>query len=179
VSLRWGFLGAAVAAIGAGAYAASRVVRKERVVPESYADARYLLLSTYRKNGTRAQAPVWFVEDDGRIVVTTPVETWKVKRIRRDPRVELQPCDVAGRVASESEVIDGVARVVTGEEADAIRDAIYERYGWQASAIRNMEGLGRRLGRDSGFGGERVGLVITRTERLGARPATDEPGDGG
>jgi len=54
------------------------------------AGEKYIRLTTYRKDGTEASTPVWVVSDDGRrLLVWTGAGTWKVRRIRRDPRVRV------------------------------------------------------------------------------------------
>ncbi len=57
---------------------------------------RYVRLATYRKNGETIAAPVWFVLVDGRIYITTPPRSAKMKRIRNDPQVLLMPCNAWG-----------------------------------------------------------------------------------
>jgi uncharacterized protein len=42
--------------------------------------------------------PVWFVEADGRLLVETDAGSYKVWRIRRDPRVTIAPCSATGRL---------------------------------------------------------------------------------
>ena len=50
------------------------------------------------RDGSAASTPVWVVSDDSaRLLVWTHANTWKVKRIRRDPRVLVAPCDYRGR----------------------------------------------------------------------------------
>ena len=64
------------------------------------AGQRYISLTTYRRDGSTASTPVWVVSDDGeRLLVSTGENTWKVKRIRSDPRVLVAPSDYRGRDA--------------------------------------------------------------------------------
>ena len=44
---------------------------------------KYLSLTTYRRDGTPVSTPVWFVEEDGRLFVTTAADSYKAKRLRR------------------------------------------------------------------------------------------------
>ena len=56
------------------------------------ADENYVALTTFRKNGERKNTPIWIADlGDGTIGFTTSKDSWKVKRIGNDPRVELQP----------------------------------------------------------------------------------------
>jgi uncharacterized protein len=59
---------------------------------------RYLSLTSFRRDGTGVATPVWFVEADGRLLVETDASSYKVRRIRRDPRVTVAPCTATGRL---------------------------------------------------------------------------------
>ena len=50
-------------------------------------EGKYLSLTSYRADGSGVATPVWFVEVDGRLLVDTGGDSYKVTRIRRDPRV--------------------------------------------------------------------------------------------
>jgi hypothetical protein len=43
---------------------------------------KYMLLTSYRKNGTPVATPVWVVRDGDTLGVRAPADSWKVKRIR-------------------------------------------------------------------------------------------------
>lgn len=62
------------------------------------ADERFVALTTYRRDGTPVVTTVWVGADDGDLVVTTPAGSGKVKRLRRNPRVEIIPCGRGGAV---------------------------------------------------------------------------------
>jgi len=66
-------------------------------------DERFVSLTTFRRSGEAVSTPVWVGRDGDALVVTTPRDSGKVKRLRSDDRVELRPCSRSGRVA------DGVA----------------------------------------------------------------------
>jgi uncharacterized protein len=59
---------------------------------------RYLSLTTYKRDGTAVRTPVWFVEEDGRLLVQTDGASAKVKRIRANPRVSVAVCSASGRL---------------------------------------------------------------------------------
>jgi PPOX class probable F420-dependent enzyme len=59
---------------------------------------KYLSLTSFRRNGSGVATPVWFVEADGRLLVETDASSYKVRRIRRDPRVTIAPCTATGRL---------------------------------------------------------------------------------
>ena len=55
---------------------------------------KYLLVTSYRKNGTPVATPVWVVRDGDALGVWTPADSWKVKRIRNRADVLVGPCDL-------------------------------------------------------------------------------------
>jgi uncharacterized protein len=59
---------------------------------------KYLSLTSFRRDGTGVATPVWFVEADGRLLVETDAGSYKVRRIRRNPRVTIAPCSATGRL---------------------------------------------------------------------------------
>lgn len=91
------------------------------------AGARYISITTRRRDGSLASTPVWVVSDDGRrLLVWTHASTWKVKRIRRDPRVLVAKSNYRGRERSPR--LQGRAQLV--DDVDVHR-LIREKYGWQ------------------------------------------------
>jgi uncharacterized protein len=57
---------------------------------------KYLSLTTYRRDGSPVSNPLWFVEDDGRLLVATAADSYKVKRLRRNPAAMVAPCTARG-----------------------------------------------------------------------------------
>lgn len=58
--------------------------------------SKYLSLTSYRRDGSPASTPVWFVEDDGRLFVITADDSYKAKRLRRNPACMVVPCNARG-----------------------------------------------------------------------------------
>ena len=117
---------------------------------------QYLSLTTFRKSGERVSTPMWVVRDSDALIMFTPEESGKVKRLRNSPRVELRPCGQLGRVKDGIEPLAGVAEVLTDE--DSLKRAtgtIRRKYGLGYWVIMGIERLIR-------FGPEkRVTLRIT------------------
>ena len=91
------------------------------------ADARYISLTTRRRDGSLVSTPVWVVSDDSRrLLVWTHASTWKVKRIRRDPRVLVAKSNYRGRERGPR--LEAHARVVYDVN---VKKLIREKYGWQ------------------------------------------------
>jgi PPOX class probable F420-dependent enzyme len=62
---------------------------------------KYLSITSYRRDGTSVATPVWFVADGERLLVETDAGSYKVKRIRRDPRVSVATCSARGKTLSD------------------------------------------------------------------------------
>jgi uncharacterized protein len=62
-------------------------------------DAKYINLRSFKKNGDPVDTPVWFAEvAPDRLVVFTDGTSYKVKRIRRNPNIEIARCDMRGKL---------------------------------------------------------------------------------
>lgn len=94
-------------------------------------DARFVALTTFRRSGVPVSTPVWVARDGDALVVTTAEGTGKVKRLRHDPHVTVQPCTSRGRVLAGTVPVDGVAEVVRGPRAIAAAGALKRKYGIQ------------------------------------------------
>ncbi len=91
-----------------------------------FGDHKYLSLETFKKSGEGVKTPVWFVLHDGLLYVYTEADSWKVKRIRNDPRVRVALCTIRGRVTGPW--VDGRASLIEGDErrtADRLLDRKY------------------------------------------------------
>ena len=96
--------------------------------------AKYISFVSTRKNGTPVATPVWVAPLDylGPNVVgfTIDANAGKAKRLAHTNTVTVQPCDIRGRIIEGSPVVHGTAIVVSGIEAEKVRDAIANKYGF-------------------------------------------------
>lgn len=131
----------------------------------SIAAAKYVSFTTFKKSGEPVATPVWIAPtvpglgQSGDLVFVTELDTWKVKRLRRDPRVELRECDARGRVAPGAAVVHGTAWVATGpEQVRLTKDAIGAKYGllYRVFAVAERLVLRHLPGHS-----ERAGIVVT------------------
>jgi uncharacterized protein len=81
---------------------------------------KYLNLESFRKNGQGVRTPVWFAGDPPRgtpqkLYLYSEADSGKAKRIRRDSRVRIAPCNVRGKLLGDW--IEARAEIVEGEEA--------------------------------------------------------------
>lgn len=88
---------------------------KAAKVLEPLVRQKTILLTTYRRDGTPVGMPVHVAVDGDRAFVRTWDTTWKLKRIRRNPVVEVSPSTVGGRPTGAA--IRARARVLEGEES--------------------------------------------------------------
>lgn len=84
------------------------------MIPEELRRGRYVSLTTFRKNGTGVATPVWYAVEGAELYAWTRTDSWKVKRLRNDPRVEVAVCDVRGNVAEGATRFPGEGRIGRG-----------------------------------------------------------------
>jgi PPOX class probable F420-dependent enzyme len=97
--------------------------------PREIDDANYFSLRSFKKDGKAVDTPVWFAKLGDRYVVFTDGTSYKVKRIGRNPRVEIARCDARGKVLGPWHAAS--CRIVEGEPeriADAYQ-ALNAKYG--------------------------------------------------
>ena len=102
----------------------------------------FIVLTTYRKNGTAVPTTVWFAYDQGKLYITTSTTTGKIKRIRNNGNVKMTPSDRTGNLLGEAQV-EGHAHESNAEEsshANAVLskkyDAMFERITSEHTAQR-------------------------------------------
>jgi len=92
----------------------------------SFDSEKYLSIESFKRNGEGVKTPVWFVLHNGVFYVYTEADSWKVKRIRNNPRVRVAACNVRGTV--KGPWLDATASIIEGEErrvADKLLDRKY------------------------------------------------------
>ncbi len=100
-----------------------------------FANQKYLNLESYRRDGQVVRTPLWFVEDRGALYFYTVAHSYKVKRIRNNPRVRVAPCDVRGKI--KGEWVDATARRLDEAESRRANDLLNRKYG-MAKRILNF-----------------------------------------
>lgn len=110
------------------------------------AHATYISLETFKRDGTGVKTPVWCAPLDDEIAVFTEGTAYKVKRLRRDPRVRVARCDVRGKILGPWH--EGTGRIVESEpEEKRAYAALREKYGWLMWITDAMSTLTGRIGR--------------------------------
>lgn len=123
----------------------------DRLQWDRLAGEPFVSLGTRRRNGELVRTPVWMAADGPDLVVTTEVSTGKVKRLRREPRVVLQPCSRTGTIAPDSPTVEAHGVVDESPSGAASAQASLRRkYGLPFAAFLAVEAVVRRLQRRNG-----------------------------
>lgn len=95
---------------------------------QPFVHQKTVLLKSYRRNGTPVGTPVNIAVDGDHAYIRTYDAAWKLKRIRRNPEVEIAPSTVRGKPTGPA--IRARARILSeGEEEAAVaRRAISQKH---------------------------------------------------
>ena len=127
----------------------------------SLADEKYLVLTTFKRDGTPVTTPVWVAPiDDGKIGFWTSSGSGKAKRLARTPKVMVQPCDARGKVKAGTSPTEATAELVTGPQLEGIRTKVKAKYGVMVPISRFFAKIGQFIERKKIPYGDR-GVVIT------------------
>ena len=99
---------------------------------DSLGQVQFVALTTFRQSGAPVATTVWVVRDGDSLVVTTTRGSGKVKRLRRDSRIELRPSGRRRFRTDDNYLATGRAQIV--EDADEVRRCHREfqsKYGLQ------------------------------------------------
>jgi hypothetical protein len=89
---------------------------------------RYIVLTTFRRDGRAVPTPVWAAGDGGELVLWSVRKAGKVKRIRNSGKVEVQASDARGAKTHGAKVA-GQARLLDDDATERVRKAIARKYG--------------------------------------------------
>jgi uncharacterized protein len=124
----------------------------------------YICLTTFKRDGTPVSTPVWVARDDGKLLVHSAAQSWKVKRIRRDNRVRVAGCGFNGKIhgetfGAEATILADTARV---EELEA------RKYGLLYRIITGMTAVNRRVRRKPDVESVTIAIVPATAEEPAA-----------
>jgi len=97
-------------------------------------NGKYLSITSYKRDGTAVATPVWFVQQDGRLLVETDAATGKVKRVRRNPSVRIAECTATGRLRGEQ--VSAVAELLPDSETSRVHELLEHKYRVEALLIK-------------------------------------------
>jgi PPOX class probable F420-dependent enzyme len=100
---------------------------------------KYLSITSFRRDGTGKATPVWFVQEDGRLLVETDAGSYKVRRIRRNPRVIVAPCGPTGRLRGEP--VTATAALLPDAETGRVERLMAPKYRTDLVFIKPIRAL--------------------------------------
>ena len=90
--------------------------------------ARYIAFVSFRKDGTPVSTAVWVVPFEDGYALTTDPDSWKIKRILKNPAVTIQASNVRGRPKRGSVAVAGHAEVLNPDAVARVRKAVRGQY---------------------------------------------------
>jgi uncharacterized protein len=106
---------------------------------------KYLSITSFKRDGTGVATPVWFVQEDGRLLVQTDANSGKVKRIRRNPQVLVAPCTATGRLLSNP--LSAQAELLPDAELGRVEQLMAAKYRIDLVIIRPIRAVQAALRR--------------------------------
>jgi PPOX class probable F420-dependent enzyme len=128
---------------------------------DTIGSAKYISLTTFRKDGTAVATPVWLVRDGDALRVVTDPMSGKAKRLRNNPSVLVSPCDMRGRVKDGAASVPATVSFQGDDDTAQTLKLISARYGLMGRIITYMNE--RKAKKASGGTTSHVGLTITFT----------------
>ncbi|HLY50187.1 MAG TPA: PPOX class F420-dependent oxidoreductase [Solirubrobacteraceae bacterium] len=93
----------------------------------TYFPARYLSVTSFKRDGTAVATPVWFVSDGERLFAFTDLRSAKVRRIHHNPHVLVASCRPDGKLRREP--VSAHAEVLTeAADLERVQRLLLERY---------------------------------------------------
>jgi PPOX class probable F420-dependent enzyme len=120
---------------------------------------KYLSVTSLRRDGTPVATPVWFVQEGDRLLAETDTDSYKVKRIRANPRIWVAPCSAGGRLRGEQ--VEARAEILGPEALAPVRKLMARKYRLDRIFILPLYRLVQRLRHKPTGRGESVILQIT------------------
>jgi PPOX class probable F420-dependent enzyme len=133
---------------------------------------KYLSVTSYKRDGTGVATPVWFVVENGRLLVKTGEQSFKAKRIRRNPRVMIAPCSASGRLHADP--VPAQAELLPGSELDHVDRLMARKYRIDRVLVLPLYRAVQRL-RGKRAGEDEVALAITPAPGMSGSMRSEDP----
>jgi hypothetical protein len=104
-----------------------------------FRDQKVVTLETYKKSGKAVQTPLLFVAHEGVLYMRTPMQSWKVKRIRNNAQVRIVPSDRHGN--PQGSWVAGRAEIYHESEMAWVNELSKQKYG----LVKGLMDLRNRL----------------------------------
>jgi uncharacterized protein len=106
---------------------------------------KYLSITSFKRDGSGVATPVWFVQEDGRLLIETDATSGKVKRIRRNPHVLVGLCTATGRLLADP--VPAQAELLGDAELGRVERLLAAKYRIDLLVIRPIRSLQAALRR--------------------------------
>jgi uncharacterized protein len=101
---------------------------------------KFVSLTTFKKDGGAVASPMWIGQDGDHLFFWTPVDSWKAKRAKNNPRVTLVPCSRGGNVREGATAVEGVAEVIAEPATvERLAGVIRRKYGIEFVIVTFIE----------------------------------------
>lgn len=115
-------------------------------MPTDLDNARYISLTTFKKDGTPVASPVWIVPYKGGYAFNTEADSFKVKRLKKNSAVTLAPSSVKGTVKAGATTHSGTA-TISGEDNPNVNVLVRAKYRLSYPILIGSGELWRKLRR--------------------------------
>ena len=89
-------------------------------------DAKTILLTTYKRDGTAVDTPVSIAFDGDRAFFRSYDKAWKTRRLHNNPRVRIAPSTFRGKPTGPA--VQARATLLEGEQAEIAARALARRH---------------------------------------------------
>jgi uncharacterized protein len=105
----------------------------------SLADAQYISLRTFKKNGESVDTALWFAIDHDKIYAYSDAQSWKVRRMRNNSKVEVAPCSMKG--VATGEFVPATAVVLPDDQIKYVHGLLNSKYTWKKRLMEVLPSL--------------------------------------
>lgn len=110
---------------------------------EALGDKEFCLLTTFKKTGDPVSTVMWFALRGETVYLTTRGQSWKMKRIRREPQVTIGWSSSSG--SSRGKLFEAIAtEVLDPEERESAIRLLNKKYGLK----KRLMDFGLRFAKD-------------------------------
>jgi len=95
--------------------------------------ARFVALTTFRRDGRAVTTPVWAAVDEGRLYLFTNAGAGKVKRLHHTSRATIAPCTATGTISGAT--LNAEALLLPADQMPRVWRLLIARHGLLARAF--------------------------------------------
>jgi uncharacterized protein len=120
---------------------------------------KYVSVTSFKRDGTPVSTPMWFVAENGHLLLETGADSGKVKRIRANDRVLVAPCSASGKIKGEQ--VAGHVELLPDDELARVEELMARKYRVDKVLVLPVYRAVQRLRGKHAVEGKPVALEIT------------------